>query len=137
MAEVVLWNHADPHEGVVKTRSWGACRSEDCAHWSHDPYFEYYVTVDNGDVRWRGEVGDQLVVSNKTGRVWYTMYSSNGHYAPTMRTIEIQPESAMINEELIKRLSVYPKRHECLVAFWETIEQLRSERLARRGGTNE
>jgi hypothetical protein len=137
MAEVVLWNHADPHEGVVKTRSWGYCTSETCAHWSHDPYFEYYVTVVDGEVVWTGEVGDELVVSNKSGRVWYTRYSSNGHYAPTMYTIEIQPESAMINEELIKRLSVYPKRHEALMSFWEAIKQLRHERTAHRRVANE
>jgi len=105
MDEITLWNHADKQEGVVKTKSWGACTSDTCAHVSHDPYFEYKVTEIEGEVLWEGEQGEKLVKSEK-GRFFYTRYQSQGHYAPAMCTYELKVSKGkpMLPEKVWKAL---------------------------------
>jgi hypothetical protein len=101
-----LFDYADEKEGRVRTRSWGYCKSETCQHRSHDPYFEYPVTVlRNAVTLWEGDAGEEIIRSNVTGRIWFTRYKPNAHYAPEMKTVELHggclpPE---LWEELINR----------------------------------
>lgn len=126
MATVVLYKHADKIEGVVKTESWGGCRSDTCRHFSHDPYFEYRVTEIDGEIIWEGEVGEKIVRSNDTGRVFYTIYSPDGHYAPAMYTVELAVEDGKIvlgpelSRLLIRRYE--SPRHEALLALADIAE---------------
>jgi hypothetical protein len=131
---VVLWNYADDQEGVVETRSWGYCTSETCQHWSHDPYFEYYVTIVSGKVVWEGENGEGLVVSGETGRVFFTVRRDCGHYAPLMFTEEIA-FNGILPPKTLAALNRYPKRHIVSQSFWEIFAKLKEER-AKAGGAS-
>lgn len=118
---VTLWKWADLHEGEVETDSWGACVSETCAHASHDPYFEFRITKILAFPLWEGEYGERVVKSAETGRVFYTRYYPDGHYAPWMSTSELTTQGDKflvprdIWERLLKRYG--SPRHKCLKAL--------------------
>jgi len=119
----ILWMWADKEEGVVETRSWGGCMSETCNHFSHDPYFEYRVTLlPNAEVLWRGEEGERIVRSLDTGRVFYTRYRSNGHYRPSMITIEL--EDGVLPKDLWEALveRYESPRHRVLMELVRVVE---------------
>lgn len=89
MAKIILYDWADKHEGIVSTCTWGVCKSDRCAHNTHDPYFEYFVTeIDDGEILWTGKKGES-VVKTPLNRYFYTRYSSNGVYSPNMMTREL------------------------------------------------
>jgi hypothetical protein len=90
MGNVVLHDHADRKEGVVKTKTWGACTSDTCQHVSHDPLIRYFITEINGSVVWEGEHGEYIVQSSETGRCFFTEYKDRGNYIPYMCTIELE-----------------------------------------------
>ena len=116
MATKHLFDYADQVEGTVVTRSWGYCRNEHCNHVSHDPYFEYHVTILEGETLWEGEYGEEIVRSSVTGRIWYTRYKPNNeeHYGPFMKTIELHEKR--IPPELWQQLLIRYEspRHEVL-----------------------
>jgi hypothetical protein len=137
MAIKELFNYADQREGRVRTHSWGYCRSETCQHQSHDPYFEYPVTIlRNAETLWEGEAGEEIVQSNVTGRIWYTRYKPNGHYAPIMKTVELHEKRipAELWQELVDRYA--SPRYELLQRL-KTLEDTGFEGEEVQSGTGE
>jgi hypothetical protein len=122
MEEITLYKWADQHEGIVKTRGWGSCTNDRCAHISHDPYFEYRITVIRGEILWEGEYGERIVRSAETGRLFYTRcYEEEMHFRPVMVTKELP---GYITRELWEKLVARYEspRHEALIQLRKVVE---------------
>jgi len=127
METVILYDWADEQEGVVRTEQWGWCYSSTCNHVSHDPAFNYHVTVIEGEVLWRGIKGDYLVKS-ASGRVFLTRYYEGEtedakRYRPEMWTIELRnmAEAIKVLDCLAADWHYRSPRHEALVALRKSI----------------
>jgi hypothetical protein len=125
---VTLWNYADDREGVVETRTWGFCTNENCAHISHDPKTNYYITRIVGKILWEGERGESLIISGFTGRLFFTRYFERGSYEPIMFTEEITDLDKLLPPKTRATLLSYPERHEVYTSFWDIYAELKRER---------
>jgi hypothetical protein len=89
MSEFILYAHADDKEGIVRTLEWKYCRTDDCSHWSHPNNFKYLATFIDGQVLWEGDLGEKLIISNETGRLFLTKCEYQKYNGPDMYTYEI------------------------------------------------